>query len=356
MFFWKAHFDASGKHSPLLVVAGYLSERPQWKDFNKAWKKPLTRNGNTVVFHATDFESGHGDFTLENGWDENRKTQTRIELVDAIDNARIKAAAVCSVDVRDYEECTKGWRRERYGNVYQFAVAQVTRAFGIWSQQIKQPDPISFIVEDGEGGEGNIQDAFLQLRRNKDFRHWFRLGALAFLPKSEAVGLQAADMLANYYWRYLNRTLPEIEPYSRIIESRNRPLLFMHYEKQEFEKLHAKQRAGQQLQYPEFTVNWNEPERISVGVEADFGDAHKLLADLESLSELCPEEVYTFIKHPSSFEKSFSVETQNDVASSTGVLRISFQPKQSTLDRIAAMRTLNGDENLSEMREPSHED
>ena len=356
MFFWKAHFDASGKHSPLLVVAGYLSERPQWKEFNKAWKKPLTKDGKTDIFHATDFEAGYGDFTFEKGWDDQRRAQARTDLVDAIDNVGIKAAAVCSVDVADYEECTKGWRRDRYGNVYQFAVAQVTRAFGIWSQQTKQLEPISFIVEDGEGGEGNIQDAFLQLSRNKNFRQWFRLGALAFLPKSEAVGLQAADMLANYYWRYLSWKLPEIEPYSRIIESRNRPLLFMHYTKKEFDELHAKQRVGGELQYPEFTVNWKEPEKVQVDVEADFSEAERLLSDLEVLSESFPNEVHTLTKQPSSFEKLFSVETQNDAAANAGVFRISLKPKQLTLDRVSALRAADRNEDLGKIRVTSHEE
>src|SRR5439155_22463924 len=107
MFYWKAFFDGSGKHSPLLVVAGYLSERPQWKEFNKAWKIPLTKDGKTDIFHATDCESGYGDFTLEKGWTQPRKTEARIALVNAIDDANIKAATVCAVVVADYEEATK---------------------------------------------------------------------------------------------------------------------------------------------------------------------------------------------------------------------------------------------------------
>lgn len=343
MFYWKAYFDGSGKHSPLLVVAGYLAKLPQWKAFNKTWRAPLTQGGKTDVFHATDFEGGYGDFTEEKGWTESRKSNARTALVNAIENAPLTAAAVCSVIVRDYEETTKGWRRERMGSVYEFCVNSVTKAFGIYSQQIKQRDPIAFIVEDGEGAEAKIQDAFYSLRKNTQIRDWLRMGSLTFLRKDQALGLQAADMLANYYWRYLNGTLPDTEPYNRVIRSRTCQLIVMHYDKNEFEKMHAAEIDGAQVKYPEFTLSYKQPTKVPVQVRADFTEAEKVLDDLEILVETSPEAVHALIKQPSSFEKLFSVETQNSSTTEAGVLTIGLKPKQSTLDRVSALRALDGD-------------
>ncbi|HUS11225.1 MAG TPA: DUF3800 domain-containing protein [Pyrinomonadaceae bacterium] len=348
MFYWKAHFDASGKHSPLLVVAGYLAARPQWKTFNQAWKIPITKDGKTVVFHATDFEGGYKDFTLEKGWTDSRKKEARIALVNAIEDAHLRASVVCSVVIPDYEEMITGWRRERMGSVYEFCVNSVLKAFGIYSQEIHQREPIAFIVEDGEGGEGKIQDAFYGLSKNKQFKDWLRMGSLTFLPKDQALGLQAADMLANYYWRHLNGALPDIEPYNRIIHSRTCPLIVMHYDKKEFERLHAKEVDGVEVKLPEFTASFSEPLRIPVRVTADFTEAERVLEDLETLSDTAPEVVHALVKNRSQFEKLFTVEAQNVVTANTGVLGITLKPKQLTLHRVSALRAAQSKPDLVE--------
>lgn len=84
MFFYKAHYDASGG-DPLLVVAGYVADRLKWKAFRKAWTPLLTNpDGSVSIFHATDFESGLGAFTEAKGWPKERRNEVRVQLVDAL--------------------------------------------------------------------------------------------------------------------------------------------------------------------------------------------------------------------------------------------------------------------------------
>jgi hypothetical protein len=91
MFFWKAHYDASGGsgNDPLLVVAGYVADRYKWKAFRQAWMPLLTNpDGSVSIFHATDFESGTRAFTEAKGWPKDRRDKVRVQLVDALIGAQ----------------------------------------------------------------------------------------------------------------------------------------------------------------------------------------------------------------------------------------------------------------------------
>jgi len=282
MFFWKSHFDASGKE-PLLVVAGYLAQRPDWKSFNKAWKEPLTSRGHTDIFHATDFEAGLGDFTAEKGWTVERRNSVRVRLVEALEQSSLRLGVACSVVVSDYDEMMTGWRREHHGDAYNYCVNGCIKVFGVWLQAHRCSDPIATIVESGDEGSGEAQETFRKLHANPNTKNFFRLGSLAFLHKSQAVGLQAADMLAHYVWDYETGTQPLVEPYSRIL--RDKRLILERYDKAAFKKLFERDDKGLQIQYPEGLWTFDPPRSVDIEVSADFSFANEVLEDLESLVE-----------------------------------------------------------------------
>ena len=347
MFFWKAHFDASGKHSDLLVVAGYLATRHKWKAFNQAWKKPLTRNGHTDIFHATDFESGQRDFTEEKDWPKSRIDEARVQLIDALLGAQLDFGVACCVKIKDYEEAAPKRHRDMgLGSAYEFAVNACMGACAKWSHHNKQPDPISFIVEHGEGKEGSIQSAFQRAFAVDNARKFLRLGRLVFDYKDGAVGLQAADMLANYMWNWKSGNRPPIEPYTRITHAPN--VVGEYFDKAAIEKQKRLDLVGRNINTPELSFNVKPPTTVDIEVTADFSEAESLMDEIEALAETFPQEVYALIKHSPTVEKMFSVDAKSESTGLANSLGISFKPNNLALSTVAAIGTSQADGDLSE--------
>lgn len=350
MFYWKSHMDASGKHSDLLVVAGYLSQRPNWKAFNQAWRPLLTTNGQFAPFHAADFESGNGDFTAEKGWPKERREKTRSQLIDAVLGANLHLAVACCVKIDEYEQTIPKWKRGLLGlgTAYEFAVSACMSAMAHWCQFNNQPDPIQHIVELGEGREGKIQDAFMNVFRHLASQKFFRLGGLDFQGKDGALGLQAADMLANYLWNEKTGNRPAIAPYTQITQASN--LRSDYFDKERIEREMAADKVGRTVITPEASLGLKIPDLIDIDVKADFSKVEKIVEELEGLSELNPEGVYSLIKHSSSFEKFFTVQAENVSASDANELRISLKPSDGALNAVATLRASNADSDLSKGR------
>lgn len=349
MFFWKACFDGSGSHSDLLVVAGYLGNRDQWKAFNKAWRLLLTTNGVFVPFHAADFESGNRDFSEENGWPRERREAVRPQLVDALLSAQLEPGIACCVKIKDYEETIDRWKRESKGlaTAYEFAVSACMGTVAYYCQLKKQEDPVHYIVEHGDGRESQLTDAFKNAFAREAARKFFRLGGLTFDTKNGAIGLQAADMLANYMWNWKTGNRPDIEPYSRI--THDPKLVWDYFDKERLLREMAQDKAGRVVNIPNLgSLTFRVPEPIHIEVTADFSETEKVVAELERLSEPNPQGVYSLIERTSSFEKLFSVEAENASTGEANELRITLKPRESALSGIAALRTPNSDGSLGE--------
>lgn len=81
--FVTAFFDESGHSASTRIVAmgGAIAGPKQWGELRLKWKATLGKYG-VVVFHMTDFENRHGEFS---GWTENRKREFLSELVGSLD-------------------------------------------------------------------------------------------------------------------------------------------------------------------------------------------------------------------------------------------------------------------------------
>ena len=355
MLFWKSYMDGSGRHSDLLVVAGYLSARPNWKAFNQAWRPLLTTDGQFAPFHAADFESGHGDFTVEKGWSEERRNEVRIQLIDGLLGANLHKGFACCVRISDYDETTPRHMREQLGlgSAYEFAVHACMGVAARWAQDNDINEPIQYVVEHGEGKEGKFQEAFNNAFAIPAARQFFRLGKLIFDTKQGAIGLQAADMLANYMWAWQSGSRPSVEPFTRITHAPN--LRWELFDRENLQKQIEIDRKGRTTVTPEGTLYRKTPEPIDVVVNADFSDAEAMLTELESLADTCPERVYSLIKHSPSLEKLFSVNAENVSAPEANELRVSFKPNDFALSTVAAIGTSQPDGNLGE-GEISHQE
>lgn len=349
MFYWKACLDGSGKHSDLLVVAGYLGNRDHWKAFNRAWRPLLMTNGKFAPFHAADFESGNRDFATDKGWPKERRDEVRPRLIDALLGAQLPIGIACCVKIADYETNTERWKRETTGldTAYEFAVSACIGTVARWSQLNRQSDPVHYIVEFGEGQEGKLVDAFNRSFAHKASREFFRLGSLTFQDKDGATGLQAADMLANYMWNWKIGNRVEIDPYKRITHAPN--VVSDYFDKERIEREMAQDKIGRSVQVPEGEVNWKVPDPVDIVVTADFSEAEKVVDELELLARVDPQGVDALIKHTPSFEKLFSVGAENVSAGLANELRVSLKPNERAFSALAALRANNANSDLGEL-------
>src|SRR5271166_4456552 len=81
--FVTAFFDESGHAASTRVVAmgGAIAGPKQWGELRLKWKAALSKHS-VDVFHMTDFENRHGEFS---GWDETRKRSLLSELIGSLD-------------------------------------------------------------------------------------------------------------------------------------------------------------------------------------------------------------------------------------------------------------------------------
>ena len=347
MFFWKAYYDAS-YGEPLLVVAGYVATRHKWKVLRQAWTPILTNpDGSVSIFHATDFESGLGQFTEEKGWPKARRDKVCVQLVDALIDTQLDMPVILSVNVKEYDQAMQGWRREKHGSAYEFAVNGCLTLQAAWCQRAGIDQPIETIVEAGDVGQGKVQEAFLDRFKNEQLRKFFRMGALVFETKERVMQLQAADMLAHYFWDWKSGTQAKVEPYSRIIgENWNR--CWEHYDGAKLQRLNEKEeREGTVAVWPEGKIAFRPGERLRINVEGDFSDVEELLRTLERSMETSPDLVYPLVKDAAAVSKLISVVTEDTSTSQANNLRVVFKPKDFALEALAAFGASEGDRNLS---------
>jgi hypothetical protein len=274
--------------------------------------------------------------------------------VNALLGAGLHKGFACGVWVNDYEMTVPRWMREQLGlaTPYEFAVHACMGVASKWAQDIGVIDPIQYVIEHGEGKEGNFQQAFNNASAIPQARQFFRLGRLIFDTKEGAIGLQAADMLANYFWAWQIGNRPLVEPYSRIVNAPN--IKWEVFDKARILEQIEIDKAGRTTATADGTIYRKTPEPIDIEVEADFTEAENMLAQLESFADTHPKGIHSLIKHSSRFEKLFTVNSENSSTPQTNNLRISFKPNDFTLSAVAAIRASETDGDLSE-GEVSHE-
>jgi hypothetical protein len=329
MFFMKAHFDASGEW-PLFAFGGYIGTRPQWKEFNRRWRPLLTTDGRVDVFHATDFEAGQKAFTKEKGWPRERRNEVRLKLATTLYELGFTGIVV-TVNVKEYDEYMTGWRREKYGDAFTFCVEGCIKLLGLRLRYNNISQPIAAIVEAGDKGTGKVHEAFQRAFADPADRDFYRLGSLRFAPKDHVIALQAADMMAHYFWAYQMGRVKWVDPYIRILSDER--MLWEHYDtavlKRTIEEVPA-------------------PRIVDVKVEADFSGTYDLLSELDSLMETSADGAYALVKDAASVSKLIGVKMESNTAPAAKSLRLTFEPTDFARERMAALRALKGDGELSE--------
>jgi hypothetical protein len=194
-----AYMDESGTHgpSPVSVLAGYVADERQWRNFEKRVAK-LFRRYRVDVCHAIDLKRGDGSFC---GWSVAKKISF-IDEIGHIKNETCELGLACVLKESDYQEAYANRERPRkvikdskYGILFRATLAGLMEGIPTvkrW-QEINKSLKLHVVLENGHR---NARDA----ARLYDFaRSKFPNGAFAgfsLQSKADCLPLAACDMLA----------------------------------------------------------------------------------------------------------------------------------------------------------------
>ena len=238
---FRAMFDESGIHdrAPICVVAGYSGSTKEWKQFEAAWAP----YGNAPGFHAKRFfarDPTGKRVPPYDGWTDNQAIDYLDHLLGILKGlALIPVGAL--VDVRAFREYSEDERRYMTGGS--------ATATGKWTHSGAPTKPyyvafwkaVTEAIDQLKIGERKVEFIFDQqhtlaplalrlysrLKRELGEPYSSRMGRVIFESRTEALGLQAADLLVYCWYQfglYGHEARPEVH---QVLTAQRRDTLVM---------------------------------------------------------------------------------------------------------------------------------
>lgn len=224
VFEFEAYFDASGAvdSTEVLTLTGIVAAKKRWESFMPIWDRAMERGGvKGKILHMRELVPGQEQFQ---GWDEPEAKKHLLRKLFPIVGARITYGVSVSVPVGAFKSTIGALPaqrdRERLGAMdfcLQSCMQFIKRRLDVSKER-----PVTFIFEQDEEQEPNIQLMFYHLRREMDCVETFP--EIRFAPKGPPP-LQAADMIAysSFQWALgqlglhgrASRNLAELRPFLR---------------------------------------------------------------------------------------------------------------------------------------------
>jgi hypothetical protein len=238
---FSAYFDEStGNDSPILVVAGFLSTDAQWSLFIREWKEVLA--GFAIsAFHMRGFAHRTGEFR---GMEERARQQLMGRLLGII-TRRAKLGFAAAVHIKEFEAVFTGSDRTEIGSPYKLGCTANWLEIGERAQKHYQVEPIDFFFDAGHSNKGEVQQSFRESKQNPEFVQ-YRLGTIHFADDKMHAPLQAADMAAYGFWRWLDahfavKTRHGRYPFQEIVKI---PWTIREFDRSSFEEMQVQRKGG----------------------------------------------------------------------------------------------------------------
>lgn len=199
---FEAYFDESGSHKSALVtsVAGYVFESEQYKRFDVEWRDKLRRYG-IAAFHMADCAHLVGEFCCISRKESSDLCRDLIEII----KRRIRIGIVVSIS----EETLRLFQPAgtEHGRGYVLCLQSCLAGIAAWVDKNKESDRVSLFFESGHKLQSLANRALMAIADSKILSNGINYGSHTFIGKKDAVGIQAADLLAWEWqaeWRNLN--------------------------------------------------------------------------------------------------------------------------------------------------------
>jgi hypothetical protein len=199
MAIFSAYFDEStGNNSPVLVVAGFLSDDAHWSLFETEWKAALSEFG-ISAFHMQHFAAQKEAFW---GWEEATRRALLGKLLGIIKH-RVLLGFASVVHVDAFESVFAGPRRSAIGSPYNLCCLSCAVQIGEWARSNYQIEPVGYFFDAGHKNAGGALETLLEQKNDPDLIE-YRIGPIAFESDEVLVPIQAADLAAYEIWRWLD--------------------------------------------------------------------------------------------------------------------------------------------------------
>jgi hypothetical protein len=188
------YFDESVrlKASDPITVAGYVFKPNNYRQFVRRWKRLRQSAGNVPFIHMTDLFAGEGHF---DGIPIARRAEVFAHAVEMINDHMTCGVGICFLQSEFEAVAPPDWA-QRSGSIYT-AVCQLTmEAAGSWFDEHRRHDSINYVFEDGYKFQHEAEAVINAIGADEGARKVCHYNSHRFASKADAVGLQAADILA----------------------------------------------------------------------------------------------------------------------------------------------------------------
>lgn len=202
-----AYIDESGTHgpSPVSVMAGYVADARQWRNYEKRTEK-LFRRYHVNVFHAIGVKRGDPPFK---GWSVDKKLAFMDDF--GVINNDLEFGFTAILRASDYEQFyakkdrpKKVIQDTKYGVLFRATVAGMVEVIADQPHRWPRDLQLNFVLEAGHRNAPDAVRLYDFCRSKMSERARNALGPMTFDGKTRCLPLAAADHLA--YAAYLGFT------------------------------------------------------------------------------------------------------------------------------------------------------
>jgi hypothetical protein len=191
--FLHAYFDESQRQGGTFTVSGYAFLPAQARRFDRSWRRML---GDYEVFRTADLNSGKGNFE---GISKEQKSSMIREAVRIV-NARFYVGVAISCDLNQFRElCPKGlkYHQDPYAFLCNCCISEL-------SKMIAPGNNVAYVFEAGHKSQGAANELMKAVHGSSLFKKRFHYKSHSFIDKEGATQLQAADLLAWEYGKFID--------------------------------------------------------------------------------------------------------------------------------------------------------
>lgn len=199
VFVLEAYFDESERPDGLFCVAGYAFAAEQARKYTKEWNSLFGAYGG---LHMNEFVHGVGRFRETTPAQRDFMMREAVKII----NKRMTVGVAVSCRLKEMKEYSPTFIRG-FGNAYSVCCHWVMNSVCMVLDKAGIKERIAYVFEAGHPHEREARSFVKQMATYQPTKDFYRHHSDAFMPKGDAVPLQAADLLAYEWLKFKDETL-----------------------------------------------------------------------------------------------------------------------------------------------------
>jgi uncharacterized protein DUF3800 len=199
VFLIQAYFDESERPDGLFCVAGYAFASEQARKFNKEWDALFGAYGG---LHMKEFAHGRKHFAETTPEQRDFMMREAVKII----NSRMTVGVAVSCRLHEMREYSPAFIKG-FGSAYSVCCHWVMNSVCMALDKAGIKEPIAYVFEAGHPHEKEARHFVRKMNELPEIKAFYRHHSDSFLPKNDAVPLQAADLLAYEWLKFKDETL-----------------------------------------------------------------------------------------------------------------------------------------------------